>query len=54
VFYFKMTNNQSAGAQCFTLAIYALDEKTGKQMAEAQNGGFTAMAISYSEYVHGC
>jgi hypothetical protein len=53
-YYFKMTNPQSSVTPCFTLAIYAPNETTGKQLAEAQNGGYAATKITYQEFVGGC
>jgi hypothetical protein len=52
-YYFRMTSATSV-TPCFTLAIYAKDASTAKAMAESQNGGFTATAISQQEYLNGC
>ncbi len=54
VFYFKMTNNQSSVTPCFTIAIYAQDEPTAQQLAQQQNGGYTATPITYQQFVDGC
>jgi hypothetical protein len=52
-FYFKMSCN-SAVTPCFTLLIYANDESQAKQLAEFQNIGCTATAISAQEFENGC
>jgi hypothetical protein len=54
VFFFKMTNNQSQVTPCFTIAIYSQDQNTAQQLAEQQNGGYTATPISYQQFVDGC
>jgi hypothetical protein len=52
-FYFKMTSG-SVVTPCFTVAQYAKDENTAMQIAESQNGGYSAQAISYAQFVAGC
>jgi hypothetical protein len=54
VYFFKMENVQSTVRPCFTMAIYAPDETTGQQWAEALNGGYTPTTITYADYVAGC
>jgi len=53
VFYFKMTGSSTV-TRCFTLAIYAPDAATAKQLAEVQNGGFTATEIDEQQFLQGC
>jgi len=54
VFYFRMTNSSSTVLRCFTMAIIAADEASAKSMAESQNGGYSATAITYSDFLNGC
>ncbi len=54
IFYFKMTNANSQVTPCFTLAIFAPDAAIAKNLAEQQNGGYTATQIDASELVTAC
>ncbi len=50
IFYFVMRNPDSVIKPCFTIAVPAPDEQTAKALAETQNGGYTATAITEQEY----
>lgn len=52
-YYFKMSCNSQV-TPCFTIMVYAQSESQGKQLAEQQNGGCTAQAISAQDFVGGC
>jgi len=53
VHFFRMTRT-SGVTPCFTLAIYGPDPVAAKALAEAQNGGYAAEAITEQEYYDGC
>ena len=53
-FFFKMTSNSSVILPCFGQAICAKDEESAKIIAESLNGGYSATAITESEFTAGC
>jgi hypothetical protein len=54
IFYFKMSNPGSSVTPCFTVAIDAKDKASAKQIAENQNGGYTATSIDASQFDSAC
>ena len=54
VFYFKMTTTGIAATQCFTIAVYALDQASAKRIAEQTNGGYNATSIDADQFTTAC
>lgn len=52
-FFFRMTG-ASQVTPCFTVLVWAPDQATATQLAERDNGGFTATAISQADFERGC
>lgn len=54
-YFFRMRATQpNPVTPCFGVAMWAASEASAKQQAEAQNGGYTASAITEAEYLAGC